>query len=187
MIQREFSHADRRLRAAAEELADRHPAFRVSGVRGRVHGVRGGHAADRVPRLLLHPHLRGVLVRIVNRGATPTRPAPSRGRGRRAHYGLEGDTPALAGRLDPAVLQELTDSAIGSSASLPCSAAGFRTRRDAGETHGRPAVSRPPSSLLAGRGEGAPASGGTPPARFPGPGTGAPRARIPSVVNPAAT
>jgi len=99
------------LRAAAEELADRHPAFRFEGYAGGA----TAYVADTL-RTVFHDFFstrtfEECLVLIVNRGGDADTTGAIAGAVAGAHYGLEAIPRRWLDALDPAVLQELTDSA----------------------------------------------------------------------------
>jgi ADP-ribosyl-[dinitrogen reductase] hydrolase len=101
------------LRAAAEELAGRHPEFRFED---RAGGATG-YVADTL-RTVFHDFFstrtfEECLVRIVNRGGDADTTGAIAGAVAGAHYGLESIPGRWLDALDPAVREELTGAAEG--------------------------------------------------------------------------
>lgn len=99
------------LRAAAEELAGRHPEFRFE----EESGGATAYVADTL-RTVFHDFFstrsfEECLVRIVNRGGDADTAGAIAGAVAGAHYGLEAIPRHWLDALDPAVRQELADSA----------------------------------------------------------------------------
>jgi len=99
------------LRAAAEELAGRHPEFRFE----RYEGNATAYVADTL-RTVFHDFFstrtfEECLVRIVNRGGDADTAGAIAGAVAGAHYGLEAIPRRWLVALDPAVRKELTEAA----------------------------------------------------------------------------